>query len=538
MCRQVCSGEWQAFQAAGSPSKRPPLTLTVSMESMFFPGELDEGLMLTNVSASVELPTALGGCLLRPGTQQQDFALALAEVSSTNLVLVQFWCAPRMPSSTVYKSIRTSYGPLKVPGVLLDLQFGDDTGGWLAALAQVGEVQTVFLLNSSGVFETPPVLDALLGDGNTLLRLENLWLVEGFILVDVLARRLASFVDPATGRQGAESQAVALHLVLLPPLGTNLTTYGRWRTSSVDLLRFGRGDYWYTKLAVDTMHPSDYLFVPKESASMLPFLAQLSRMGTQLVQLRAPEALGPIGLQAMAGASFAARAQSSGVVFATSRTGWDWLKQVRVWADGSIEGVYGSAGVQYDVQVQGRCDEKGCEGCASVQVQRLCLAYQKCALVNCVGTPVHQRRPLCGIGALLRQTGRMGLLSTQGAWAIFTEMLALALQLGLMSAKEAYLLWPEDQFLCFMCQAKDSSAEFFSILTATINSALQFGRADIGYMYGGASNVDTNADAVLTISSTAINAFMHQLALFPLYGLAVSHQILMCQVCCLFLPCV
>lgn len=122
MCRQVCSGEWQAFQAAGSPSKRPPLTLTVSMESMFFPGELDEGLMLTNVSASVELPNALGGCLLRPGTQQQDFALALAEVSSTNLVLVQFWCAPRMPSSTVYKSIRTSYGPLKVPGVLLDLQ--------------------------------------------------------------------------------------------------------------------------------------------------------------------------------------------------------------------------------------------------------------------------------------------------------------------------------------------------------------------------------------------------------------------------------
>ena len=392
-------------------------------------------------------------------------------------------------------------------------------------------MQTVFLLNSSGVFETPPVLDALLGDGNTLLRLENLWLVEGFILVDVLARRLTAYVDPATGRQGAEAQAVALHLVLLPPLGTNLTTYGRWRTTSVDLLRFGRGDYWYTKLAVDAVHPSDYLFIPKaQGGSMLPFVSQLMRMGTQLVQQRQPEALGPIGLQAMGGASFAARAQSPGVVFATSRTGWDWLKQVRVWADGGIEGVYGSAGVQYNVQVQGSCDESGCEGCASLQVQRLCLAYQKCALVNCVGTPVHQRRPLCGIGALLRQTGRMGLLSTQGAWAIFTEMLALALQLGLMSTREAYLLWPEDQFLCFMCQAKDSSAEFFSILTATINSALQLGRADIGYMYGGASNVDTNADAVLTISSTAINAFMHQLALFPLYGLAVSHQILMCQV--------
>ena len=124
MCRQVCSGEWRAFQAAGNPSKRPPLTLTVSIESMFFPGELDTGLMLTNVSASVELPVALGGCLLRAATQQQDFALALAEVSSTGQVLVQFWCAPRMPSSTVYKSSRPSYGPLKVPGGLLDLQVG------------------------------------------------------------------------------------------------------------------------------------------------------------------------------------------------------------------------------------------------------------------------------------------------------------------------------------------------------------------------------------------------------------------------------
>ena len=42
--------------------------------------------------------------------------------------------------------------------------------------------------------------------------------------------------------------------------------------------------------------------------------------------------------------------------------------------------------------------------------------------------------------------------------------------------------------------------------------------------------MDTNADAMLTISSTAINAFLHQIALAPIFGLVVGHQIMMCQV--------
>lgn len=55
-------------------------TLSVAIESFFFPGELDEDLTLTNVTASVELPASLGLCLARAG-DQQDFVLAVAEVS-------------------------------------------------------------------------------------------------------------------------------------------------------------------------------------------------------------------------------------------------------------------------------------------------------------------------------------------------------------------------------------------------------------------------------------------------------------------------
>jgi hypothetical protein len=83
MCKKACSAEWKAFQAAVALSRvtTPEMSsLSVTIESFFFPGELDEDLTLTNVSASVELPVNLGLCLVRAG-DQQDFVLAVAEVS-------------------------------------------------------------------------------------------------------------------------------------------------------------------------------------------------------------------------------------------------------------------------------------------------------------------------------------------------------------------------------------------------------------------------------------------------------------------------
>jgi hypothetical protein len=407
---------------------------------------------------------------------------------------------------------------------MLDLQFGDGTGDWLAALTQLaGGGEGVYLLNGTGIFALPVIEKSILGE-SILLRIQNLWLIEGLVLIDVMARQLKVSTDPTTDRLIAQSEPVALHFTLSPVLGTGLPGYGRWQTSETDLVQFGLNGYWYTR----PYGWPDYLFLPK-NAGRLPFRVQFARVG-QGLQLVSKTALKAVSLPAMTDASLSVRGQQKGFVFVTSRTGWDWLKQARFDTDGYVEGVFGSSEIKYTISIKGTCDERGCDGCGSMQIQRLCLSYSKCSLVNCVGTPVHQRRPLCGIGALLRQTGRMGLLSTQGAWAIFTEMLGLTMQLSLLDLKEVYLLWPEDEFLGYMCQAKDTSAEFFSILTATVNSALQMGSADIGYMYGGASNVDTNADAMLTISSTALNAFMHQLFLFPLYGLAVSHQIMMCQV--------
>lgn len=520
LCKQICSAEWKAFQEAGpGAAVRPPQTVKATVESLFFPGQLDDDLVLTNATAVVELKLGQGGCLARRSLEENDLAVAVAEVSGQT-VNVQVWCSPRMASGSLYRSNDGKYGPLEVPGALLQLQFGDDSGTWLAALSQLEDsVRGVFLLNSSGVFRAP---DVIIADGDTLVRIENLWVLEGLILIDVLARRLETFIDPETGLQGSSSTPQAIHFTLLPPLNSG-GVYGTWRTSTVDLMEFGGDDYWFTKPAAWT----DYLFLPKYSG-ILPSRVQVSRSGAELV-FKGKDSLQAVELPAMHKAVFSPISQMEGKVIAVSREGWDWLKQVRLTSDGFVEGVFGSTPVDYTLKIDARCDERGCEGCLSLQVQRLCNAYSRCALINCVGTPVHQLRPLCGLGGLLRHTGRMGLVSTQGAWSIFTEMLALTMRLSLLTVKEAYLLWPEDKFLCYVCQAKDRSAVFFSILTSMLNGILQIGNADVGYMYGGASHVDTNADAVLTISSTAVNAFMHQVFLYLLYGMAVSHQILMCQ---------
>ena len=535
-CKQICSREWAAFQEsmASSTARNPPTTpLPVSMESLFFPGELDTSLMINNAVASVELPRgpASGKCLDRAKADLQDYVLAVAELSGGE-VTVTYWCAPLMAHSPVYRSDVEGFSGTILNGTVTTLQFGDDSGEWLAALVQlVGGGQAVHVVSrASGVQQTPPLTDLMDGE-HVLMRVENMWIVEGAVLVDLVTRHMTSTQDRDSGLQSARSSSEAMH-AFFRPTGGNQTWHRKWMQTNANLMQFGGGQYWYTKIqgSPDPFNKQPYLFLPKV-AGMLPYKIWFIAVNGIFSMDPPDPILRPARLSLLEGTTLAARSQSNAYIFATSLVGWDWLKQVRLANSGGyVEGVFESATIEVTVQIQGNCNDRSCEGCTNVQAQRLCLAYNKCALVNCVGTPVHQRRPLCGIGALLRHNGGMGLRAVQGAWTIFSEMLGLTMQLSLMSMKEARLLWPEDAFLCYICQAKDRSAEFFSILTSTVNSALQLADANVGFMYGGASNVDANADAVLTISSNALNGFLHQIMLAPLYAMVVMHQTVMCQV--------
>jgi hypothetical protein len=534
-----CALEWARFQQvmrdAMSPASKST-TMSVSTESAFFPGTLDETLTVSNAIASVEVPPSLGVCLRRAITSPPDYVLAVAELTGV-LAEVTFWCAPLMSSSGVYKNLSSGYSAT-LPGTVLSLQFGDDTGGWMAGLVQQSDGQKVFLVNRTGVYPTPS-LTQLLGTNQVLMRVENMWMVEGGILLDLVTRRMLATGSTATG-MGMNSLSEAVHLFLVPPLqplseggGSQNTSSGVWYSTDVDLMQFGGGQYWYTR---QEGAGHEYLFLPRIGrGGMNVYRLKLGVLfGVRAIWLSLEETV-DLGAGADltslgSTAAVATVSQRADYVLSASPSGWNWLKQTRLDPGGFVAGVYGSAKVDTEATIEGNCNELSCEGCATLQIQRLCLAFNQCALVNCVGTPVHQLRPLCGIGGLLKRWGEMSLQSTHGAWTIFTEMLGLSLELNMLTMREARLLWPEDAFLCYVCEAKDATAEFFSILTATVNSALQLGEANIAYMYGGASNVDTNADAALTISSTALNGFMNQVALLPLYLMISSRQVMMCQV--------
>ena len=333
--------------------------------------------------------------------------------------------------------------------------------------------------------------------------------VANVILVDVVTRQL-------TGVESASSDGHVSHFTLMPGNATD------WLETDVDLTSLGTGNFWVTRMPDGTTW-----FLPQLSGAV-PFTCIFSVAGDGRLDWMGLTPHAVMDLSSLKGLTLAATTLDAGRVLATTTAGWDWLSEVRL-GDGYVVGVFNSAPVRMTVQPGGNCNELSCEGCATLQLQRMCLAYGKCALINCVGTPVHQRKPLCGVGGLLKHTGDMALRSTHAAWVVFAEMLGLVLSLRLLHPREAQLLWPEDSFLCYVCAAKDGSAEFFSILTATLNMALQLSGANVGYLYGGASNVNRNADAVLTIGATALNAFMHQIALLPLFLMVASHQVMTCQ---------
>lgn len=179
---------------------------------------------------------------------------------------------------------------------------------------------------------------------------------------------------------------------------------------------------------------------------------------------------------------------------------------------------------------QGHCDAVSCEGCSDLATNRLCHAYNKCALMNCVGTPVNLRRPLCGIGGVLRAHTTLGMQSFRGGWTMFVELLSLVISLSTRKTSGADIAFPEDQFMGYMCSAKNAYANSWAVVTSALNGALYLGKANVGFMYHGATNVDTNADAMLTLTMRAVTVFLNQLSLLPLYGMLATHQIYICQV--------
>ena len=504
LCHSLCGSLWQAFQAANVTAVDLP-EVTFETESLFFPGKYDPALVMTNATAATEIDGA-GVCTNRGAGVPADFCLAVAQLNGKAMG-VQMYCAPQVPGESVYvvSSSVAGYGPRTLPGDVMDAAFLDEAASTLGLLLRVGSADAVYLMTAAGLALLPPVP---VPAQYQLVRVVSMWAVERGIVADVVVR---SF-------EGTSMVGSMLNF-RYEPSGNR----SAWRLSPIDLSQFA-GQYWLTRLQT-----GQHLLIPRIQGLPVYSLTFVMQNGALRRSGLVPvDDLTRFSFQGSLGtAILSSRSLHTTWILAVQQTGWSWLLQVRL--DGSFTGVFASVPVTTTLQREGHCDSISCEGCPDLAANRLCHAYNKCALMNCVGTPVHMKRPLCGLGGMLRTYATLGMQSFRGGWTMYVELLMLIVSLSTRKSSGVNIAFPEDEFMGYICTFKDASAQVWSVVTSALNSALYLGNANVGFMYHGASNVDTNADAVLTISMSALTNFLHQLSLAPLYMMLVTHQIYICQ---------
>ena len=504
LCHSLCGGLWSSFQAANAtPVDMPDVQFTT--ESLFFPGAYDPTVLMTNATAATEIGGA-GVCTERGVGVPGDYCLAVAQLGGRSM-MVQMYCVPQVPGEGVYAVASTSagYGPVTLPGDVIDTAFLDEAAAMLALLLRVGSENRLYLMTTSGLTALPALT---IPKPYQLVRTVSMWPVEGRLVVDAVVRSFA----------GTEMVGSMMNFIY--------ETEGNrsaWSKTPIDLSQFA-GQYWFTRL-----DGGQHMLIPK-IPGMPVYTLKFEQVASAL-ESTVPDPVDNLNKFSFQGslnnAVLCARSMHKTWVLAVQQTGWAWLLQLRM--DGSYTQVYASTPVTATMQQAGNCDSVSCEGCPDLATNRLCHAYNKCAVMNCVGTPVNLKRPLCGIGGILRSYATLGMQSFRGGWTMFVELLMLVVSLSVRKSSGANIAFPEDEFMGYVCSFKDSNAHWWSVLTSALNSALNLGRANVGFMYHGASNVDTNADAVLTITMATLTNFLHQLSMAPLYMMLVTHQIYICQ---------
>lgn len=211
-----------------------------------------------------------------------------------------------------------------------------------------------------------------------------------------------------------------------------------------------------------------------------------------------------------------------------------WLSQVRINMVGQLATAssYHSIEVEKTYELRQKCNYQTCNGCDNLNVQRLCYGAQQCTIARCIGTLTNQNRPLCGIG----QTGQavfMTMISMQNAaWNMFVETIATVIGLSLTNREstEVRVEWIDDGFYSAVCSAKDASATFISIITSTVNFIVQsISSRPVTYIEMGAQKIDSNFQAMFTLTLTSINNLLNQIVLGVFYVMFAMQKIVVCE---------
>ena len=111
---------------------------------------------------------------------------------------------------------------------------------------------------------------------------------------------------------------------------------------------------------------------------------------------------------------------------------------------------------------------------------------------------------------------------------VFLSVVKLSVTRGSQESFSA-LSWPDEPFFNYVCNAKDFSGQFISILTSSILNIIQLQQSGTKNLLK-AFSVDTQISTSLSMSLAALTSFFQQVLLLPIYSFTVFRTILLCRI--------
>jgi hypothetical protein len=538
-CKTKCVGTWNAFDEARSRYDATTLTSSRNLEkmvdSLFFPSVVADMIAPGQIVALVK-PDSCGLWVCR---SEDDDCLVAAALTEKELQ-VSYYCIPLNPSSVVYRSDASELPWASVAAhEASKISFLTHNGSSIVALIGAKIVLFQRGLDSKVVMDVEQILSLPLM-GMYPLRILDFVTVGQKMLVSIAVRTNSDGVFKRDSSTIWFSPFDVIDVYthqpdFFPLVVTSGTVKDLWKGYAVS-------EYPLTESAYSASASSVMLLLWPITTG-----ATLRRATISWTQTSVTARLEPI----QHGESLVARAtmiprklilsktlhedmlNNQLTIYASAGNVYDWLRQLRLGGSGLLmtsASLSNAQPVTAYISVNTTCDGLDCRGCPDLTLRSLCASYQSCSIFRCIGTPVNLKRPLCGVGQTLKSLGNVGVTSVQGAWIMFVDIFMILLQLSTVKNLPGVdVSFPEDSFMGNICAAKDVSAEFFSILTSTVNSVLQRVQSALGVL-NHFSSIDSSVNTVVSLSLSSITGFLHQMALGPIYALSVGHKIMMCQV--------
>lgn len=192
------------------------------------------------------------------------------------------------------------------------------------------------------------------------------------------------------------------------------------------------------------------------------------------------------------------------------------------------------------VHVRASCSVKNCGACGEddsgqrrndfQELQNLCFAAQSCALQRCAGTTVALNKPLCNLGQVITGDLHASRIILHGAWTLIADSVTAAVELSEKRRRVFSVTWPDEEFLSFTCQMKDTIVSIASTLTSVLGAVAQidFNLQKHQSMQSAQVDARTHARHIMTLAS--ITNFLSSIALLPVYELIVLQKMFSCTV--------